>query len=98
MSGISSASAGDAYSPSSPAECSSPIWLLISLWETLTNPPRCQRCGAGHPSLVQAIIIGFLLFIIASGALGWLMMKTILRPSRFTASEAVPEPAHRPRH
>ncbi|MGC1722937.1 MAG: hypothetical protein WA746_28505 [Isosphaeraceae bacterium] len=58
-----------------------PIWLLISLCETLSNPPRCQKCGEGHTSIVQAITTGFLLLMIGVGAVGWLMMDLTKKQS-----------------
>jgi hypothetical protein len=58
-----------------------PIWLLISLCETLSNPPRCQKCGKGHASIVQAITMGFLLLMIGGGAVSWLMMDSTKKQS-----------------
>ena len=58
-----------------------PIWLLISLCETLSNPPRCQKCGGGHTSIVQAITMGILLLMIGVGAVGWLMMDSTKKQS-----------------
>src|SRR5271157_105151 len=67
-----------------------PIWLLISLCETVSNPPRCQKCGGGHPSTMQAITIGFLLLLVGLGVLGWFVYKTDVPRQRRPTTPAAP--------
>ena len=69
-----------------------PIWLLISLFETFASPPRCQKCGEGHPSAIQGIAIAFLLVVVGMVGVTYWMVSDARKNAADTTTQSEPPP------